>query len=289
MPILIHGSSKVPELQQKNVKSTTVQQEITPSEGYDGFDKIIVSPIKLQEKPATPSTSEQVITPDSTFDGLSKVTVESVKSVAQATPAITVATNGLITALATQSAGYVSAGTKSATKQMTTQAGTTITPSIGRKLAVQSSRYTTGDVYVAGDSNLTSDNIKKGVSIFGVVGGYESNGGTSFKSVTIDPTSVSKLTKSGLGEINNFVIIVNGTDVDVSGDTISSIVYSNGELVDIQTISQSQSTGRIAMAGMANISRYLSVVVDSGTLTINALRASDACFDTGSSYILYYN
>lgn len=78
MPILIHGNSKVPELQHKNVKSTTVQQEITPSEGYDGFNKIIVSPIKLQEKPATPSTSEQVITPDSTYDGLSKVTVGAV-------------------------------------------------------------------------------------------------------------------------------------------------------------------------------------------------------------------
>lgn len=78
MPILIHGNSKVPELQQKNVKSTTVQLEITPSEGYDGFNKIIVSRIKLQEKPATPSTSEQVITPDSTYDGLSKVTVSGV-------------------------------------------------------------------------------------------------------------------------------------------------------------------------------------------------------------------
>lgn len=172
MPILIHGNSKVPELQQKNVKSTTVQQEITPSEGYDGFNKIIVSPIKLQEKPATPSTIEQVITPDSTYDGLSKVTVEAVKSVVQATPAITVATNGLITALATQSAGYVSAGTKSTTKQMTTQAGTTINPGTSRKLAVQSRRYTTGDIYVAGDSNLVADNIKKGVSIFGVAGTY---------------------------------------------------------------------------------------------------------------------
>lgn len=78
MPILIHGNSKVPELQQKNVKSTTVQQDITPSEGYDGFNKIIVSPIKLQEKTATPSTSEHVITPDSTYDGLSKVTVSGV-------------------------------------------------------------------------------------------------------------------------------------------------------------------------------------------------------------------
>lgn len=288
MPILIHGNSKVPELQQKNVKSTTVQQEITPSEGYDGFDKIIVSPIKLQEKPATPSTSEQEITPDSTFDGLSKVTVESVKSVAQATPAITVATNGLITALATQSAGYVSAGTKSATKQMTTQAGTTITPSIGRKLAVQSSRYTTGDVYVAGDSNLTSDNIKKSVSIFGVVGGYEGSGGEmQIKSAT--PTSASGITMSGLGDVKNFVLLVNDIDVDVSGGaTISSICYSNGKLIGLQTI-YTLSSGKTAVIATTGYSTYLSVTISSGTLTITALQTDNARFDTGSSYILYYN
>lgn len=288
MPIIIHGNSKVPELQQKNVKSTTVQQEITPSEGYDGFDKIIVSPIKLQEKPATPSTSEQEITPDSTYDGLSKVTVDAVKSVAQATPAITVATNGLITALATQSAGYVSAGTKSATKQMTTQAGTTITPSIGRKLAVQSSRYTTGDVYVAGDSNLTAGNIKKGVSIFGVAGSYEGSGG-KMQSKSATPTSASGITMSGLGDVKNFVLLVNDIDVDVSGGaTISSICYSNGKLIGLQTI-YTLSSGKTAVIATTGYSTYLSVTISSGTLTITALQTDNACFDTGSSYILYYN
>lgn len=172
MPILIHGNSKVPELQQKNVKSTTVQQEITPSEGYDGFDKIIVSPIKLQEKPATPSTSEQEITPDSTYDGLSKVTVGAVATATQATPSISISTRGLITASATQSEGYVSAGTKSATNQMTTQNGKDVYPGTTRQLVVPAWRYTIGNIYVNGDSNLTAGNIKKGVSIFGVAGTY---------------------------------------------------------------------------------------------------------------------
>ena len=288
MPILIHGNSKVPELQQKNVKSTTVQQEITPSEGYDGFNKIIVSPIKLQEKPATPGTSEQIITPDSTYDGLSKVTVEAVKSVVQATPAITVATNGLITALATQSAGYVSAGTKSTTKQMTTQAGTTINPGTSRKLAVQSRRYTTGDIYVAGDSNLVADNIKKGVSIFGVSGSYEGSGG-EMQSKSATPTSASRITMSGLGDVKNFVLLVNGIDVDVSGGaTISSICYSNGKLIGLQTI-YTLGSGNTAVIATTGFSTYLSVTISSGTLTITALQTDNAYFDTGSSYILYYN
>ena len=234
MPILIHGSSRSPELQQKNVKSTSVQQEITPSEGYDGFSKIIVSPIKLQEKTATPDISEQEITPDSAYDGLSKVTVEAVKSVVQATPAITVATNGLITALATQSAGYVSSGTKSTTKQMTTQASKTVYPGTSRQLAVQSNRYTTGDIYVSGDSNLTSDNIKKGVSIFGVVGSYEgtsSNGDEKVKvfSGTVDPYSTSRLSidlPENVSEYSLKMVAIAMTKSDANASADGLISYS---------------------------------------------------------------
>ena len=53
---------------------------------------------------------------------------------------------------------------------MPTQDSTTITPGTSQKTAVASGRITTGNVYVAGDSNLTSSNIKSGVSIFGVSG-----------------------------------------------------------------------------------------------------------------------
>lgn len=69
--------------------------------------------------------------------------------VTQATPGITVSTAGLITASATQAEGYVVAGTKSATKQLTTQAGKTVTPSASSQTAVASGRYTTGAVTVA--------------------------------------------------------------------------------------------------------------------------------------------
>ncbi len=94
-------------------------------------------------------------------------------SVVQATPSIAVSSGGLITASATQSAGRVSAGTKSATKQLTTQSGKTVTPGRTQQTAVASGRYTTGTVYVAGDSDLKAANIKKGINIFGVAGTYE--------------------------------------------------------------------------------------------------------------------
>lgn len=131
----------------------------------------------LQEKSVTPSTAAQEVTPDSGYDGLSKVNVGAMPTATQATPSITVSSSGLITASATQGAGYVASGTKSATKQMPTQPAKTITPGTADQTAVSAGRYTTGAVTVKGDANLVAGNIKSGVSIFGVAGAYEGSSG----------------------------------------------------------------------------------------------------------------
>lgn len=73
----------------------------------------------------------------------------TLSDVTQATPAITVDAAGKITASATQAAGVVAAGTKSATKQLTVQAGETVMPSSSIQTVVASQRFTTGDVKVA--------------------------------------------------------------------------------------------------------------------------------------------
>lgn len=110
--------------------------------------------------------------------GYYKTTVsKSVAKATQATPSISVSTSGLITASATQSAGYVSSGTKSATKQLTTKSAQTYTPTTSNQ-TISSGRYLTGTQTIKGDSNLVASNIKKGVSIFGVAGTYEGSGGT---------------------------------------------------------------------------------------------------------------
>ncbi len=90
--------------------------------------------------------------------------------VEQAVPKISVSAAGLITATAEQQEGYVPGGTKSATHQLTTQGAKTVTPGRTAQSAVASGYYTTGEVQVAGDSNLVAENIAEGVSIFGVTG-----------------------------------------------------------------------------------------------------------------------
>lgn len=117
---------------------------------------------------------------------------KSVATTTQTTPSITVSSSGLITASSTQSAGYVAAGTKNGTKQLTTQAAKTVTPTTSNQTAVASGVYTTGAITVAGDANLKAENIAEGVSIFGVTGTY--SGGSDVASNTIyigtsEPTS----------------------------------------------------------------------------------------------------
>lgn len=100
---------------------------------------------------------------------------KTVATSTQATPTIEInPVSGLVTSYAIQEAGYVSSGTQTTTKQLPTQSSKTIMPGTSSKLAVEQGLYTTGDVTVAGDLNLAAENIKKGVSIFGVDGEYES-------------------------------------------------------------------------------------------------------------------
>lgn len=162
----------------------------------------------LQNKTVTPTISTQTITADSGYDGLDVVTVNAMPTTVQATPSITVNTSGLITASTTQTAGYVSAGTKSATKQLTIQAAQTITPSTMDK-TISSGRYLTGTQTIKGDANLVAENIKNGVSIFGITGSYEA--GESGGSGEGIETCVLTLYTSGpiVGEV--IVYYINGS------------------------------------------------------------------------------
>ena len=184
----------------------------------------------LQSKTVSPSTSNQTVKPDSGYDGLSQVTVNAMTTATQATPSISVSSSGLITASATQTAGYVSAGTKSATKQLTTKGATTWTPKTSNQ-TIASGTYLTGTQTIKGDSNLVSSNIKSGVSIFGVTGTMSgSGGGSSTPSTCTISIDLSNATSGGRdiyrysfgvyknGQYTTQAIIGNGT---YSGSTLT--------------------------------------------------------------------
>lgn len=106
----------------------------------------ITGAIETKTESDLTTNEETVIIPSGYY--ASQVT-KSVSTATQATPSITVSSSGLITASATQTAGYVMAGTESATTQLITQAAKTITPSTSEQTAVASEVYTTGAIIVA--------------------------------------------------------------------------------------------------------------------------------------------
>lgn len=134
---------------------------------------IIREPI-LQEKTATPTSNQQEVSPDSDYDGLSKVTVEAMPTGALG-PVQVENHQNLITWAST--GGYIEQGAILRTPisdVMTIQGYQKIVPNAANQ-DIAGNTYMPDGLSVAGDANLTPENIKKDVSIFGVTGTHEGN------------------------------------------------------------------------------------------------------------------
>lgn len=141
--------------------------------------KMAVAPADpdLQSKTVTPDTSAQTVEPDAGYDGLSSVTVGAIPDT------------------------YV---TPTATKTATTYTPTTSNQTIA------AGTYCSGVQTIKGDANLVSENIKSGVSIFGVNGSYEGGsggGGTTMATIGVSAsygTEIKYIDASGnLATISN--------------------------------------------------------------------------------------
>lgn len=71
------------------------------------------------------------------------------------------------------------------------QAAKTVTPTTTEQTAVASGSFTSGAVKVAGDANLIAENIKSGISIFGVEGTAASGQNVEGRFVSVGSTSTS--------------------------------------------------------------------------------------------------
>ena len=138
---------------------------------YTDSEEQLIGVVVSEDSTAYPQNGEQ----DGyryVYNGTLDVSECDHTEVAQATPTITVSSSGLITATSTQTAGLVSAGTKTATKQIA-------------------------------HTNLTAGNIKKGVQIFNVTGSYEGTGsaGSSNAFTTKSGSTTTGTFDTGLSEI----------------------------------------------------------------------------------------
>lgn len=186
--------------------------------------------------------------------------------VIQATPKISVSSGGLITVSATQIGGIVEGGTKSSTKQLTTQGAKTVTPGTTAQTAVVSGRYTTGDVDVAGDANLKAENIAEGVSIFGVTGTLSGMLTSYYKSVVLnssDPTNwfitngvdcvVAIIISTGGGgsstNISAIEALLAYKGGQMTGDNYTLTLNTGGTMATVQRTGQTSSGRRVVFAG----------------------------------------
>ena len=230
---------------------------------------------------------------------------KTIPTVSQAVPSISVNSSGLITATATQSAGYVPAGTERDTHQLSTQAGRTITPGTSQQTAVASGRYTTGAVYVAGSSNLVASNIRSGVNIFGVTGTAEINEFT-YKNSTDPPTS-STPTGSGTISFNNiatgfslnkpFAICITNGGADpgsVPRYSVSQYMFSTPTgydeygnlLISLESYTSFLYSDSITSTSRKGAPVHASFNLSSRTLTVTL--KGNLVWMTGRSYMLNY-
>lgn len=187
----------------------------------DGFTSAIgaikTTPI-LQAKTVTPAREQQEVSPDSDYDGLSKVTVEAMPT-GELGPVQVENHQNLISWAST--GGYIEQGTIVRTPisdVMTVQGYERVIPGTSDQNIAENT-YAPDGLVVAGDANLTAENIKKDVSIFGVTGTHE---GSSLETVQLSVLSASGVHSPMVGysdaATNDFV---KKTFEEISGTVIT--------------------------------------------------------------------
>lgn len=122
------------------------------------------------------SSASKSVSSGSATTPATSITANPTITLDTATGIITASVSGSKSVTPTVSAGYVTTGTAgtvsvsgSATEQLTTKAGATITPGT-TDITIAAGTYLLGDQTISGDADLVSGNIKSGISIFGVSG-----------------------------------------------------------------------------------------------------------------------
>ena len=181
-----------------------------------------------QSKTVSPALTSQTIIADSNYDALESVTVNAMPTATQATPVINVSNStGVVTASATQSAGYVAAGTTTATEQLSVEAEKTVTPTASQQTAVAAGKFTTGPIKVAAvpseTKSITSNGTytpTSGKWFSSVTVNVPTGGGVNNQDKTVTPTESEQTVTADSGYTGLGTVTVNAIDSEYVGSDI---------------------------------------------------------------------
>ena len=193
-------------------------------------------------KTITPSTSEQTAVEAGVYT-TGKITVAAVSATEQDTPTISVSSSGLITA---------TAGTKSATKQLTTKAATTITPSALSQTAVSSGVYTTGKITVAAVPTQT-----KSATPSASTQTVTPDAGKFLSSVTVNPVETVEGTASPSATT---MVYKPSTGKFYSQFTVNAVESSPSAIVEyVSSSNVSKSGGQLIVSTSQSVTKVLAL------------------------------
>lgn len=173
---------------------------IYPSGGYDGLSRVRVTvdvpeAVVLQSKSVTPGYSTITVVPDDDYNGLSSVVVSGDPDLVAGNIRDGVSIFGV-------KGTYVKTEVIDAVLQ-----SKNVTPGRNSQVVYPDNGYNGfSSVYVVGDGNLISSNIREGVAIFGVQGSYSSGQVYQEKTVTPGKNSFSVIADSDYNALSQVIV-----------------------------------------------------------------------------------